>query len=1181
MLSRHMKNRVWHVALPLFLCALVLGFAIFMAEASAAPETRGFGVPGAVSDAPGENLREVKRSHRLIVELESPPLAQYMASSRQPFNPQSPDAQAYVAQIDAEQTAAIAALAKAVPGAAVATYINELEQEIPATYQITFNGFAVDPGEADPEEARQALARLPGVKAVYGDYAYYPDLYSSLELINAPALWAEPAVGGRENAGAGVKFASVDGGLHHEAPMFSGEGFSYPPGYPLGEIENTNGKIIASRVYFRTWDPPIPEDSFAWPAVGATSHGVHTASTAVGNVVEDATYLGAPLPTLSGVAPGAWAMSYRVFYNSVTGDGSFYTVEGIAAIEDAVADGADVINNSWGGGPGSIGGEMDPLDAALINAVQAGVFVSMSAGNAGPGLGTGDHPSGDYINVAATTKPGAYAAGRLDVTAPEPVPPTLQDIPFAPAGFGSPLPYGTVISYSIVTAMDVDPTNVEGCVPFPANAFDGAAAVISRGTCDFSQKVYNAQQAGADFVVIYNHAAGGDELVNMGAGAFADQVTISSIFVGNTAGLAMVDWYDTNGTAAEITLDLIAFPVPGTDPDYVIDFSSRGPSTAGTLKPDIAAPGGNIMAQGYDPAHAGTEAEHLGYGQVSGTSMASPHVAGSAAVVLQAHPDWSPQQIKSALMTTAVYTNVFNSDGSPALPLDIGAGRVDLTNVTDPGVILDPPSAAFGYVVQGSDPISQEIQVTSVASVAQTYNLSTITFSSSFTDTITSFGFSVSPSSISLAPGETETIVITFDPAGAPGIGEAQGYVVMDGATYDPHMPVWVRVQVPDEATGDVLIIDNDMSGLLPNVDYLSYYTETLENLGINYDVWSDVDHCCAPVMIPEPAVLASYDVVIYYTGDHYQPNGTFTVPTPLTGFDMNRLTEYANGGGILVVMGQDLASVANSVPPVSASFFYDFVLGGSWLQDSVTGGMTLPDLPVVGLIEAPEAFRDIALDLSGGGDGAANQFFIDEIDAEPSNDPDFEDEIYNPYIPILRYPAPTGLVEDGIVGMLHRDQPTLERPGVSYDGRSVYTTFGLEGVNNTPDHTTRAGLLGTFLDWAMDEPTVTITDTTTFNTANLSTFEVSLTSEISGTTGVLYRWDFGDGTEFTPYYDTNVAGHAYEQCGTYTVRVEAVDSLGNHAIGMLTVNVTMCGENRFPYRLLFPVVFGAGNTNP
>ena len=139
-----------------------------------------------------------------------------------------------------------------------------------------------------------------------------------------------------------------------------------------------------------------------------------------------ASFAGAPPVTISGVAPKAYVMSYRVFYDSITHDGSFYNTEGIKALEDIVIDGADVLNNSWGGGPGSIGGEFDALDTALINAVDAGIFVSMSNGNAGPDKGTGDHPSADYINVAASSTSGTYASGKFNVTAPEPVPANLQ-----------------------------------------------------------------------------------------------------------------------------------------------------------------------------------------------------------------------------------------------------------------------------------------------------------------------------------------------------------------------------------------------------------------------------------------------------------------------------------------------------------------------------------------------------------------------------------------------------------------------------------------------------------------------------------------------------------------------------------------------------------------------------------
>ena len=171
-------------------------------------------------------------------------------------------------------------------------------------------------------------------------------MHASLSLINAPAIWADPRVGGAAAGGKGIRLASMDGGVHHQAPMFGGEGYSYPRGYPLGHLSNTNGKIIVSRAYFRSWDPPSEGDENPWPGLRGTPHGVHTAGTAAGNAVT-ANFQGAQVP-LSGVAPAAYVMSYRVFYNSITNDGSFYNAEGVAALEDLVRDGAQVVNNSWG-----------------------------------------------------------------------------------------------------------------------------------------------------------------------------------------------------------------------------------------------------------------------------------------------------------------------------------------------------------------------------------------------------------------------------------------------------------------------------------------------------------------------------------------------------------------------------------------------------------------------------------------------------------------------------------------------------------------------------------------------------------------------------------------------------------------------------------------------------------------
>jgi subtilisin family serine protease len=1117
-----------------------------------------------------------KTSHRLIIELASPSLAVWAksqlsaqsAGGRLDIN--SAAAQGYVAQLRSEQVAFVNAMRTALPTASVSNYINENGQPKAASYQVVFNGMAVDPGTSDRDAARQALNSLPGVKAVYLDYAHYTDLYTSTSLINAPVLWNSAAIGGRANAGKGVKVASMDGGVHHSAPMFSGAGFSYPPGYPaggLGLTANNNGKIIASRVYFRSWDPPSPGDENPWPGTQGTPHGNHTAGIAAGDIVT-ATYLGLTVPNMSGVAPGAWIMSYRVFYNSVTNDGSFYDAEGIAALEDIAKDGADVLNNSWGDVPRSVGGEFDALDTALRNTAAAGVFVSMSTGNAGPSLGTGDHSSPDYINVAASTTSGTLAAGRLNVIAPTPISPTLQNMSFAGAEFGAPLPIASLITYTFAAATGA---NVQGCNPFAAGTFTGKAALILRGVCDFSLKVYNAQVAGATFVVVYNDAARGDALVSMAAGAHASDVTISSVFVGYTNGSGMVNWAATYGAASVLELDTLAFQA-GNAPDRIAAFSSRGPGVGNVLKPDIAAPGVNILSQGFAPGVTG-EARHLGFGQASGTSMAAPHVAGAAALLRQIHPDWSNAYIKSALMSTAKYTDIYLENSTiPAQPLDMGAGRLDLTHAADPGVILDPPSLSFGLVPTGTTKAMQVV-LTSVATQTETYATGTWFTGGGFPGTVTLPGFSVSPASITLAPGASAMITVTFNPAPSQGMSDNQGYILMTGSKHNAHMPAWARV-TSGSFLKDILIIDNDGSSLgLGFPDHVSYYTATLSAIGYTYDVL-DVDNLAgsATNFVPDAVTLSAYRAVIYFTGDYYYPNGSFPVPTPLTTQDMDRLTEYANGGGVVIAMGQDLASVlgaaATATPETdNRPTLYSSVLGGNWLQDSVTEGMT-PTLPIIAATTAPKAFQGTSLDVSLSGDGAGNQFFIDEIAPRPNSNSNDPNSALPYYTPLFKYPGASN-IQDGIVAMAHRDQPTLERAGISYYGRSIYTTFGLEGVNGA---TARRDLIKKTLESAWDEASVVISDTTPItNSSKLVTFVATVTSMVGGgtgtgilpigtgtiPTGVSYRWDFGDGTAYTAPFAGNEVGHNYQFCGIYTVRVEGVDSFGNHAIGSLPVNIT------------------------
>lgn len=1143
-----MERKRLFVVLGVMLLALVLvaiPFAVLRTRAAAGPGTVEYG------PTTSDGQPDPAYSHRFIVQLASPPLVDKIspqgahAPSPGRLQVNTPDAQSYINQLKAEQAAFVSSMQAALPGSSVSTYMNESGATVQATYQVVFNGLAVDPGKMDAAEARTILARLPGVKHVYRDYARQPDLYASLPLINAAAAWNNAAIGGMANAGKGVKFASVDGGVYggkyYPAAMFDGTGFSYPPGWPadgLGLTDNNNGKVIASRAYFRTWDPPAPGDEHAWPGVNGTSHGTHTASTAAGNQVV-AEFQGVT-QTISGVAPAAWVMSYRVFYYSVNGIESFYDAEGIAALEDMVKDGADVVNNSWGGGPSSLGGEFDALDTALINASEAGVFVSMSAGNAGPSQATMDHPSADYISVAASTTSGTYAAGRFSVTAPTPVNPALQNKPFGVADFGAPLPVGTSITYTFKTALSVDPTNVRGCNPWVGTPFAGMAAVISRGTCDFSLKVYNAQQAGATFVVIYNHL--GDAVQGMGAGQNAGLVTIPSVFVGLSTGTGMETWYTAHGAASVFEVNTVAYQA-GNVPDVLANFSSRGPGVGMVLKPDIVAPGVNILAQGYAVGATG-EDRHKGWGQVSGTSMASPHVAGAAILLRQIHPNWSNASIKSALMSTSKYLDIYNDDGSPAQPLDMGAGRLDLTHAADPGVILDPPYVSFGQVLTGTEQ-TLTVNVTSVATATETYALSLLDTSGGFPGTAGLAGFTVSPASLALGPGQSGSFTVTFNAMASGGLGDHQGYILLDGANYDAHLPTWARVTYVADA--DVLIIDNDGSSSIGYPDYAAVYSETLAAIGYSSAIL-DVDAMAGDPVENDylnEVELNAYDAVVYFTGQNFEWDGRYTVHTPISEADTYRLNEYAQNGGKIIAMGQDLSTIVELGSPGAGEFFYSFTLGGVFLSDMVNNGVISPTFTIQSTGAAP--MQGLTIDLSANGDGSDDQIYVDEIASKilitdtTTSDPN--------YTAIFEFPDPSN-IDSGTVGMVHRQQPTLEKPGISYLGRSVYTTFGLEGVNNDTGFSTREQLLQRALEWASDEPEVTITPTYTGMTVS---FKATFASNITGVTGVSYRWDFGDGTAYTTPSASDTVSHTYAGRGSYVVRVEVVDSLGNHAVSSRT----------------------------
>ena len=249
--------------------------------------------------------------------------------------------------------------------------------------------------------------------------------------------------------------------------------------------------------------------------------------------------------------------------------------------------------------------------------------------------------------------------------------------------------------------------------------------------------MFNAQNAGAVAALVYNSAANGDNLQSMGPGVDAPRVTIPSWFMRRSQGLAMVAYHTANpgATMAQFTYAPQVTPNIG---DVMAAFSSRGPTQDKTLKPDVVAPGVDIISSGYAVGDFPTP--FTGFGSSSGTSMATPHVAGAAALLLDLHPKWTPGQVKSALMTTATTEVFLDTAGAvPAGVLDRGSGRIALEPAANPGLTLDHPSLSGGEVAAGTE-LSFTIQATGTNSGANQWAVST-----------TGSGLTITPSTSTLS----------------------------------------------------------------------------------------------------------------------------------------------------------------------------------------------------------------------------------------------------------------------------------------------------------------------------------------------------------------------------------------------------------------------------------------------
>ncbi|MFN8443198.1 MAG: S8 family serine peptidase [Caldilineaceae bacterium] len=553
-------------------------------------------------------------------------------------------------------------------------------------YSVLFNGASL----VTMSDQVDAIAHLGGVTGVYLDELRHLDTDATPSFIGATAAWQ--SLGGQKNAGENVTVGILDSGIWPEHPSVSDpdpSGKAYPapavkPGSngfgPRGakntcDFGNTavnpndapftcNNKLIGAYNFIDTYKAinglaPGEFDS----ARDDNGHGTHTATTSAGNGKVAASIFGVPRGLVSGIAPRAHIIAYRVC--AALG---CYSSDSLAATEQAILDKVNVINFSISGGKDAYG---DLVEQGFLKAYANGVFVAASAGNAGPGLDTTDHRGPWVTTVAASTSDRQFAS-TVTLTADNGDTVKLVGVSVM-GGISTPTP----------VIVSPDPN----CDVQAAGTFHGEIVVCNRGGIGRVQKGFNVLQAGAGGMLLRNLVTQDVE---------TDNHFLPAVHLNGPAGTTLMAFLGSHtGVKATFTPGTKA-PAQG---DVIAGFSSRGgpAQTLGVNKPDITAPGVQILA-GASPMHVGVAEGPNGelFQAIAGTSMSSPHIAGAGAILKAMHPDWTPGQIKSAMMTTAKVKGVVKEDEvTPATPYEFGAGRIDLSVAGNPGVTFDETAANY------------------------------------------------------------------------------------------------------------------------------------------------------------------------------------------------------------------------------------------------------------------------------------------------------------------------------------------------------------------------------------------------------------------------------------------------------------------------------------------------------
>lgn len=705
-------------------------------------------------------------------------------------------------------------------------------------YHYTFDGFAAELSEAQVAALRGAA----DVVSVTKDELVNADTSSTPTFLGLDApggLYDQ--LGGTDNAGEDIVIGMIDSGIWPESQSFSDRRGTNGRGNKGGKLDyhhlphwkapceageafskhTCNNKLIAARRFNAAWggDAGLKADrpwEYASPR-DYNGHGTHTASTAGGNRGVETTGPAAIFGHINGIAPRARISVYKALWSTQDGSlASGFTSDLVAAIDQAVADGVDVINYSISGTTSNF---LEAAQVAFLFAADAGVFVSASAGNSGPTTGTVAHPSPWVTTVDAGTH-NRTGVGSV----------TIGSMTFNGASLATAVGPAPLIDSTAAGLPGADPTAVSLCYSASSN---GGAAVLDpakvtgkvvlcdRGVNARVDKSFAVKEAGGVGMILVNTSPNS---IN------ADFHFVPTVHLADTDRPAVKSLAATNSPAT-ISAASLVYNVPAP---LTASFSSRGPLLAGggdLLKPDVIAPGQDIVAAVAPPGNAG-----LSFNVYSGTSMSAPHVAGLAALLKNLHEDWTPMMIKSALMTTA--SDVLDGgtpapNTNPVLIFRQGAGHVTPNSAAHPGLVYDSdvndwlaflcgatngvsPSTCTGLADAGYslDPSDLNLASISIGDLpgAQTVRRTVTnagwgasTYTASFTG-MAGFTVDIQPPTLHLRHGQSKSFSITFTRTSAALNAYTGGQLTWSDGTHAVRSPLVVRpvaLAAPAQVTGN------------------------------------------------------------------------------------------------------------------------------------------------------------------------------------------------------------------------------------------------------------------------------------------------------------------------------------------------------------------------------------------